>query len=47
MILNKEFGFRLSLEEGEGIPTGGKDPKKQRYFLQQTLKNRETFQGIA
>ena len=32
MILNKEFGFRLSLEEGEGIPTGGKDPKKQRNF---------------
>jgi hypothetical protein len=32
MILNKEFGLRLSPEEWEGIPTGAKDPKKHRNF---------------
>jgi hypothetical protein len=30
MILNKEFGLRLSPEEWEGILTGVKDPKKHR-----------------
>jgi hypothetical protein len=32
MILNKDFGKRLSPEEWEGIPTGAKDPKKHRNF---------------
>jgi hypothetical protein len=33
MILNKDFGKRLSPEEWEGILMGAKDPKKHRYFL--------------
>jgi hypothetical protein len=44
MILNKEFGLRLSPEEREGILTGAKDPKKHRNYSEST-KTQKLFRG--